>query len=136
MALRNYAEEDEEEFYGQGFEEDSVVSVWLGLEDDSSDPEGLDVLQDLCGVGYYELDKQEANCFDFKAVNVSTLINSLSYSQTFITEAIARANELGIEKAKWIVVQYDFAYNPDRVGRTVSPDPVFLGVFEYSDAGL
>ncbi len=136
MALRNYAEENEEEFYGQGFDENSFVSIWLGLEDDSNDPDGLDVLQDLCGVGYYDLDNQEANCFDFKTVSVSRLLDELSYSETYIDEAIARSKELGIKEAKWVIVQYNFAYKPDKVNRVISPDPVFVGVFAYSDVGL
>jgi hypothetical protein len=54
MALHDYAAIDEGDFYGQGFEQDGVVSVWVGLSNGADDREEIDVLQDLCGIGCYE----------------------------------------------------------------------------------
>jgi len=132
VALKDYASENEEEYYGQGFEKESVVSVWVGLDDDSNDIEGLDVLQDSCGVGYYDLDNQEGNCFDFNLTPVSDLLIDLSYSESFIKNVNDRLLEKSISKARWVIVQYDFAYDPNRVTRGIAKDPIFLGVFNYT----
>ncbi len=133
MALRDYAIENEEDFYGQDFEKKSVVSVWVGLKDNSDDPEGLDVLQDLCGVGYYDLGLQEVNCFDFRSSEVAELLKGLSYSHSFAENVVDACSNKGIIKAKWILLQYEFAYDPKKVIREVSNEPVFIGVFEFDD---
>lgn len=132
MALKDYANENEDEFYGQGFEKELVASVWVGLEDDTNDPEGLDVLQDLCGVGYYNLDNQEGNCLDFKLVPVNDLLKDLSYSKSFIQSLNDGLKEKNISKARWVIVQYDFAYDPNKVTREMAKDPIFIGVFNYT----
>ncbi|MGF1723173.1 hypothetical protein [Photobacterium nomapromontoriensis] len=130
MALRDYSDDDY--YYDQGFERDGVVSIWVGLNDASNDPEELDVLQDLCGVGYYELSNQEGNCIDYKLTNLRVLLSEMSYSDSFIDKAIEVALIKGIKNCKWVTLQYDFAYEEERVARTVSSDPIFLGVFPYS----
>jgi hypothetical protein len=129
MARLDYSED--EDYYTQDFERGGVVSVWLGLSDGSTDLDA-DVLQDLCGVGYYSLDDQEGNSFDFRLVPVEELLGSLSYSLSFIEAAVTKANAVGLSQARWVTVQYDFAYSPEKVRRPIAADPVFLGVFEYS----
>lgn len=128
MALRDYSDDDD--YYTQDFRKDGVISVWLGLTDGESNAD-MDVLQDLCGVGYYALDDQEANNFDFELVNVERLMADLSYSKSFIADVVEQAKAIGIERARWAIVQYDFAYSPERVKRPIEADPLFLGVFEY-----
>ncbi|MFP5394337.1 MAG: immunity 22 family protein, partial [Gammaproteobacteria bacterium] len=88
--------------------------------------------QDLCGVGYYDLSNQESNYGDNDMVDPARLLAPLSYSQTFIDSVIAAAKEKGIEKARGVVVQYDFAYDPAVVKREIAAEPVFIGVFPYS----
>lgn len=131
MPLKDYSEDDD--YYDQGFEKDGVVSVWVGLTDDSNDAEEMDVLQDLCGVGYYELDNQEGNCLDFKRVSLKILLQEMSYSESFIKEALAAAKDKGVTEALWVTLQYDFDYDPNRVNRKVAIDPIFIGSFNYSD---
>ena len=133
MALKNYAIENEEEYYGQNFEKDGVVSVWLGFTVDVDEPENLDVLQDLCGVGYYDIDNQESNTFNFESVPISELLEDLSYAESFSKEVESSANILNLFKAKWVLVQYDFEYEPSKVTRECALDPVFIGVFSYSE---
>lgn len=132
MAIRDYASENEDDFYGQNFECPGVVSVWLGLRDAKDDPAGLDVLQDLCGIGYYSLDQQESNCFDFKLSPLIELIGELSYSQSYCEELIEAAERMGIKQARYIVLQFDFNYDLERVKRSVCGDPIFIGSFNYS----
>ena len=129
MARRDYSDDDD--FYTQDFRRVGVVSVWVGLSGGSSDADA-DVLQDLCGVGYYCLNDQEGNCADFELVSVRELLNPLSYSSSFVEAAVEKANALGLAQGRWVTVQYDFAYSPAKVIRPVASDPVFLGVFDYS----
>lgn len=131
MARRDYSEEDD--YYEQGLSEDGVVSVWFGLggADDDSD---ADILQDLCGVGYYKLDNQEVYHFDFELVSVAALLEKISFSVSFAENAIAAAARKGIEKARWVVVQYDFNYDPSKIRRKIAADPVFVGSFPYTKA--
>lgn len=128
MPDTNYT--DDEDFYNQNFRKPGMVSIWAGLEPDEESE--VDVLQDLCGVGYYSLDDQEANCFDFQLVDLRDLLQDMSYAGSFIEQACAAASALYIQQARWIIVQYDFEYQPAKVSRTIAPDPVFLGVFAYA----
>ena len=129
IALQDYSDDDD--FYGQDFQRQNKVSVWVGLDGSRGEPE-LDVLQDLCGVGYYRLSDQEHYNFDFAAVNLRDLLAPLSYSPTFIDAAIAAARKRGLEKACWVTVQYDFEYDPLKVKRQIANDPIFIGSFLYS----
>ena len=123
---------DDEDYYSQGFERKGVVSVWFGLNDRSNEPDA-DTLQDLCGVGYYKVSDQEGNCFDFKFVDIEELLSDLSYSESFLDGVVKAAKNKKVETARWVTVQYDFAYAPERVKRKIEEDPIFIGVFPYSD---
>jgi len=127
------AKVSKEEFYSQDFEKEGVVSIWLGLEDIKKEDEELDVLQNFCGVGYYNLDDQESNCFDFKDTKIEELLKDISYSESFINDALKKAQEKNIQKVKWIIVQFDFSYDLKKVTIEISNEPMFLGVFEYED---
>lgn len=91
----------------------------------------IDILQENCGVGYYRLDDQESNCFNFEPTLLRDLLNDISYSESFIDAAIKAASNKGITKARWVIAQYDFEYNPRRIVRPISTDPIFIGVFPY-----
>ena len=128
MPERDYSED--EDYYSQGFERDGVVSIWLELTKHEEESE-LDALQDCCGVGYYNLDNQEANHLD-EVVSLDQLLADISYSGSFSKAAIARANSMGIESAYWVLAQFDFAYDPSRVKRNPTNKIVFIGFFPYA----
>lgn len=132
MARKDDPPVDENAFYGQDFEQEGVVSVWVGLEAPRPGEEEVDVLQGMCGVGFYDLDQQEGNCRDFALVPLSELLSELSYAPTFVPQALAAARDLGLVEARWVIVQYDFAYDPRQAIGKVLPDPRFAGVFPYS----
>ncbi len=131
MSTSNASENDD--FYTQGFEREGYVSVWVGLSPAEADS-NLDVLQELCGVGYYRIDDQEGNSFNFEMVELSQLMKDLSFSESFMLTAIEAAKSKGYEQARWIIVQYDFGYDPCRALKQVASDPVFIGSFPYSTA--
>lgn len=130
MPLRDYEAEDEDDFYGQGFEEEGVVSIWLGLSQVEND--NVDVLQDLCGVGYYDLDNAEANCCEFRKLSVRDLLAPMSYSHSFLEPTLKAAQERAMHEGRWVTLQFDFRYDPSKVKRPVAADPVFPGAFNYS----
>jgi len=128
MALRDYAELDEDDFYGQGFGKEGVVSIWIGLSKPGSVDPKADILQDLCGVGYYSLDQQEVEVLD-KLSTVEELLARISYSGSFV-KAVSKA--FGNVRGHWLVAQYDFKYDPKKVKRKIAKDPRFVGAFKYS----
>jgi len=130
MARSDYSEDDD--YYSQGFEQKGVVSVWASSAEVSTDTQ-TDALQDLCGVGYYNLDNQEANA-RAEIVPLEVLLSEISYSGSFLANALGSANRIGAGSSRWVVVQFDFAYDPARVSRPISPDLVFIGAFPYADA--
>jgi hypothetical protein len=77
MPINDYTEDND--YYTQGFESEGVVSIWVGLTNSKDTPDEIDVLQDLCGVGYYDLDSQESNYVDYKlnCYNLDCLKNNL-----------------------------------------------------------
>src|SRR5688500_7438831 len=110
------------------------LSVWLG--NDRHDPK-VNLLRDLCGVAHYDLDSQEINLDDkqWRQQPVRDLLGPISYSESFIDEVVAAAKDKGFPKALYVIVQYDFEYNPKKVRRKIAPDPVFIGIFDYDDQG-
>ncbi|MFC0682928.1 hypothetical protein ACFFGH_34300 [Lysobacter korlensis] len=128
MTRRDFSED--EHYYTQAFERDGVVSVWLELDKPDQEAD-VDALQSCCGVGYYNIDNQEANHLDAR-VSLDRLFADVSYSESFAPAAIDRAKELGIDSAYWLLVQFDFAYDPSKVSRPPTGELVFLGVFPYA----
>ena len=131
MALVDYAALDESEYYGQDFERDGVVSLWVGVASLNSAPRNLDILQDYCGIGYYSLDMNEV-VSHAEPRTIAELVGTMSYAESFAAEADTAARRLGAPVARWAVAQFDFAYDPSRVRRSVRPEAIFLGVFGYS----
>ncbi len=131
MALRDNEAEDEAGFYEQGFEANGIVSIWLGRQPICPDDTNVDILQDLCGVGYYELDNQEISGAGVEKSSIHELLMAISYSRSFANQAIQNASNLGLTDGFWLLVQFDFAYEPSRVVREIAVDPIFIGQFMY-----
>ncbi|MFK4050614.1 immunity 22 family protein [Acinetobacter venetianus] len=130
MIKNDYSDEDD--YYSQNFEKEGFVSIWIGILGGEIDSD-LDVLQDLCGVGYYSLDNQESNNINFKMIKLKKLLHDLSYSKSFINDVVNTASKREIDECRWVIAQYDFDYTISRVKRTVAEDPIFIGSFKYSE---
>ncbi|NHZ63645.1 hypothetical protein [Massilia genomosp. 1] len=122
---------DEDDFYTQDFERDGFVSVWVGKTDARHAPR-VDILQELCGVGYDRLDDQEANSFDFDEVPLHSLLKDISCSTSFMDEVLRAAGGKGCLQARWVALQYEFAYDPAQVTRPIADDPIFIGAFPFT----
>ena len=113
------------------------VSLWLAVKKPSiKKMEGVDILKDLCGVRYYDLDSQELSAVadSFPKATVSEIVNKLSYSSTFLEAATKAADERSIKHAYWALAQYDFVYKPNPRRKLDERAPLFLGVFDWNDA--
>ena len=62
---------------------------------------------------------------------VLELLDELSYSNSFIGEALKVAQKKGLADGLWVTLQYDFEYEPAKVERKIAKDPVYLGSFYY-----
>ena len=116
----------------ESFRQDGVVSVWVFREEENPADAEKDVLQDFCGVEYYDIDSQEGATFD-QMQPLNSLLEQLSYSNSFIDKAIGAAEQMGIRDAYGVLAQFDFAYDPTRVTKLVSSDPVFIGYFDWHE---
>lgn len=119
------------------FEKKGKVSIWLGLRKPNMKAmQGVDILQDLCRVGYYDLDEQEVAAAGdtFLKATVADILGRLSYSSSFLGPAGDAAAKKKVKQAYWALAQYEFAYNPQRVRKAVAKDPFFLGVFDWNDS--
>ena len=132
MALKDYAELDEEDYYGQDFATPGVVSIWVGSAEPTEFAENLDILQDLYGIGYYDLDDNEAY-YGAAPADIGELLRLFSFQASFTPAVVEAARRLGITRARWAIAQFNFAYDPARVQRPIRDDPGFLGVFQYTE---
>lgn len=115
------------------FEREGVVSIWVFLdEEDPADAE-KDVLKDFCGVDYYDIDFQEGDTNREGRQPLASLLGQLSYSGSFIQNALVAADRIGIKEAYGVIAQYDFAYDPSKVTKPISKDPLFIGYFDWHE---
>ena len=113
------------------------VSLWLAVKKPSMKKmQGVDILKDLCGVRYYDLDSQELSAMadEFPKARVEQILAKLSYSSTFLEAATQSAADRSIKHAYWALAQYDFVYKPRPRRKVDERAPLFLGVFDWSDA--
>ena len=113
------------------------VSLWLAVKKPSMKKmQGVDILKDLCGVRHYDLDSQELSAVadDFPRATVEEIIGKFSYSSTFLDAATQSAAKKSIKHAYWALAHYDFVYKPRLRRKVDERAPLFLGVFDWSDA--
>ena len=106
------------------------VSLWLAVKKPSTKKmQGVDILKDLCGVRYYDLDSQELAAVEdnFPKARVEEILGKLSYSSTFLEAATQSAAEKSIKHAYWALAQYDFVYKPRRGRKVDERAPFFSG---------
>jgi hypothetical protein len=119
------------------FRKKGKVSLWVGVcKPNLKAMKGVDILKDLCGVGYYDLDDQEISAVNdrFPPAPLAEILGRLSYSSSFIDAALQVAEEKKIHQAYWALAQFDFAYDRRRVRVDVAAAPMFLGVFDWNDS--
>jgi hypothetical protein len=121
---------DDADFFTQDFIRSGIVSVWLALPGFDATAKG-DALQTRCGVGYYRLDDQEANASDGVPLSVERLLTPISYSESFSSRIVDVARSKGISYSSWVLVQFDFEYDPSRVTRPIDPALLYIASVPY-----
>jgi hypothetical protein len=119
------------------FRKKGKVSLWVGVRKPNVKAmEGVDILKDLCGADYYDLDDQEvaATGDAFPKAPIADILSRLSYASSFLEAASQAAAKRKLRQAYWALAQYDFAYDPGRVSGEVADDPLFLGAFDWNDS--
>jgi hypothetical protein len=116
----------------ENFEQGGVVSVWVFQEPLDPANSEKDVLKDLCGVDYYDIDFQEGAMVD-ELQSLSSLLRDVSYSSSFIKDTVGAAERKGIKDGYGVLTQFDFAYDPNKVTKEVAKDPVFIGYFKWHE---
>ena len=76
---------------------------------------------------------EERNRKDPNPQTLSSLLSQLSYAGSFIDDALNSANRLGIKDAYGVIVEFDFAYDPSKIARPISTEPIFIGYFKWHD---
>ncbi|MDP1978670.1 immunity 22 family protein [Undibacterium sp.] len=112
-------------------EKDGVVSIWVGFEHQQSD---IDLLKDLCGVDFYDLDFQECiPALNGKTDAIENLVDQLSYNESFGRKVCSAARDMGIDQVAWIVMQLNFFFDLNNAKKNISDKIGFLGVFDYEE---
>jgi hypothetical protein len=112
------------------FGKKGIVSVWVGQ---TNVEQGSNFLRDKFGVEYYDPDDQDCIVGENRSP-IRDLASRLSYSDTFLDLLLEKAGSMGVTSSLWILAQYDFEYDPDRVGVSVLPrEPLYVGSFDWHD---
>lgn len=121
---------DDDDFFTQDFIRPGLVSVWLALPGFDAASTN-DALQTRCGVGYYRLDDQETNASNGEPLSIDKLLAPISYSQSFSNQIVEAANSKGIFASRWVLVQFDFSYDPSRIRRPIDPTLQYVATVPY-----
>ncbi len=113
------------------FEHIGFVSVWAGLEHQGLD---IDLLKDLCGVEFYDVDFQECSPATNNTLQpIEDLVKRFSYSESFAPDVCVKSKDAGVDQVAWLVMQLNFAFEENKSTKKVSDKVKFIGVFKYED---
>jgi hypothetical protein len=125
---------------------EDVVSVWAAagpladLPEDyftenygEDDDEPFNRFSADFGFGYYDHDFVEAHGAEAgRSVPVAELLGAASYGSSFRDEAARQAERLGVGRASFVFIMYNFRYDPAVTGVRDSEYLRFVGVFPYN----
>jgi len=127
-------------------EERDVVSIWVAhaafadIPEDywqpnfgsENDDDPWNKFSSDFGFGYYDDDFVEAYCQDdHSVVPLHEQLKYLSYSSSFIEEAVQEAKRKGLENTCYVFLIYNFEYDPGETGIHSSETLTFLGAFPF-----
>lgn len=136
--------------------DEQIVSVWAAkvpvseipedyfeehyYDDDEYDDDGEIVERPFnqfswdFGFGFYDYDFVETMGARSQAiVDFSEIIARVSFSQSFFEPACAAATAVGCEQTAWIIVIYNFKYDPSVTGTTETEFMRFVGAFPFDE---
>lgn len=106
------------------FETDGKISLWLFRETADEDLDD-DILKTQFGITTYDEDMLEVGGSDeWKMTPLRKVFEPMSYSASWVEDALASAKELGIKKCRRAFFILNFAYDPQKVQNPLPADPV------------
>lgn len=64
------------------------------------------------GFGYFDHDFMDTNGSKGRAKSIGKLIGACSFSSSYVEAAVTQAKQRGLEKTQYVVLLYDFKYDP------------------------
>jgi hypothetical protein len=127
------------------FNAEGFVSIWVSeypndadsdeyfeANYDKADDEPLAPWMGEFGFGYFDYDSMDTNGHGESIGPLRPLIEACSYAASFVDEAMQMAAQLGIAETQWVMLLYDFCYDPAVTGVTQGKYLRFLGAFPYA----
>ena len=125
------------------FEKKNVLSMWVAIvplteipdeyfkQQEDEDENAFTPFSRDFGFGAYGLDSLETNIIGERIKTFDQLVGQLSFSKSFVDQAVAAARKQGREHAQGVFVLYEIDYRPKLAGASTSPYMAFLGSFKY-----
>jgi Immunity protein 22 len=125
------------------FERKNVLSMWVAIvplseipdeyfqQQEDEDENAFTPFSRDFGFGAYGLDSLETNIVGERIKTFDQLVGQLSFSKSFVEQAVAAARKQGLENAQGVFVLYEIDYRPKMAGASKSPYMAFLGSFKY-----
>jgi hypothetical protein len=129
---------------GPHFQSDGYVSIWVAVASLSRIPDDyfeerysdedlpLTKFYGDFGFGYFDHDFMDTNGSKGRGKSIDELIGACSYSSSFVEEAVAQAKRRGLEKSQYVVLLYDFKYDPKKTKVSKNAYMEFIGSFPYN----
>jgi len=130
---------------GPHFEAEGFVSIWIGTfpseeiraeqlcerYGEEYEDEPLALWMGEFGFGWFDHDFMDTNGHGMAVGPLRELIESCSYAASFVNEAMKIAAQQGISETQFVMLLYDFRYDPSVTGITRGKYLQFLGAFPY-----
>jgi immunity protein 22 of polymorphic toxin system len=124
------------------FRKDGYVSIWVAVVPLSRIPDDYfeEIFDDELpltkfygdfGFGYFDHDFMDTNGSKGRASSIEKLIGACSFSSSYVAQAVEQATERGLEKTQYVVLLYDFEYDPKQTRITKNSYMEFIGSFPY-----
>ena len=125
------------------FNKDGFVSIWVAVAPLSKIPSDyfderygdeevtLTKFYGDFGFGYFDHDFVDTNGSKGRAQSIEKLIAACSFSSSYVEQAAAEAKRRGLEKTQYVVLLYDFKYDPKQTKITENSYMAFIESFPY-----
>ncbi len=128
------------------FNADGFVSIWVGVfpseeareehlheryGEDRGDDEPLAHWMGEFGFRYFDHDFMDTNSHGMAIGSLRALIEPCSYAASYLDSAMHSAQQQGITETQFVMLLFDFRYDPSVTGVTQGKYLQFLGAFPY-----
>lgn len=125
------------------FNKDGFVSIWFAIAPLSRIPDSyfeerygdeevpLTKFYGDFGFGYFDHDFMDTNASEGRAALIEKLVGECSHSLSFAKQVAAATRKRGLTKTQFVVLLFDFQYDPKKTMIRKSSYMEFLGSFPY-----